>query len=347
METLFQNKIDAVILIDEENRFYFTGFSASSGCVVLSKTKKFFITDFRYAEEATAALAEFEVVVANNAGFYPAIRSCLTALGVETVGYDEDKITVAGFKTLKSELKEFSLKPVGAAILELRLIKTPQEIELIRTAQGISERALAKTLTFVKHGVTERDISAELNYELIKNGAEGLAFETIVAFGKNSAAPHHRPSDKKLEKGEVILIDFGARYGGYCSDMTRTFAVSDPSDELQKIFSIVLEAQNYALKFIKAGMLAAEADSLAREYITANGYAKEFGHSLGHGIGINIHENPRLAPASDIVLQENMVVTVEPGIYIEGLGGVRIEDMVVIKSDGVENLTTFNKNLII
>lgn len=178
-------------------------------------------------------------------------------------------------------------------------------------------------------------------------GAEGASFDTIVAFGENCAVPHHKPTSRKLDRNDVILVDMGAKLDGYCSDMTRTFCLGTPCDELVAIHKVVLEAQEYALANIKAGMTGLEADSFAREFIIAHGYGKEFGHNLGHGVGVQIHEKPCLGPNSNDILKPNMIITVEPGIYIEGVGGVRIEDFAVVKEDGLINLTNFNKNLIL
>ncbi|MCL2255769.1 MAG: aminopeptidase P family protein, partial [Firmicutes bacterium] len=186
---------------------------------------------------------------------------------------------------------------------------------------------------------------AELIWESLRAGAEGMSFDPIVAYGENSAKPHHKPSDRRLEKNDIILIDFGVKHKGYCSDMTRTFSIGNVANELKVIYDVVLKSQEYALKHIKAGMTGHEADALAREYIKANGYGEKFGHSLGHGIGINVHEMPRVAEKSKCVLKEGMVITCEPGIYLEGLGGVRIEDMLTVTESGIINMTYFDKIL--
>lgn len=227
------------------------------------------------------------------------------------------------------------------------MIKTESEIKNMKLAQEITEKTLNYVLPKLKTGVTELEIAAEINKEFLRLGADGQAFDTIVAFGKNAAECHHVPNETELEKGDIVLIDIGAKYNGYCSDMTRTFCFGTPSAEIIKIFKLVLESQNLVLKHLKAGYTGREADAIAREYLKANGYDKQFCHTLGHGVGKEIHEEPRLATYSDTVLEENMVVTVEPGIYIEGFGGVRIEDMVVIKKGGIINLTGFDKSLII
>lgn len=227
------------------------------------------------------------------------------------------------------------------------LIKTASEIEKMTAAQRITEKTLAYILPKLRTGVTETEIAAEIDKDFLRNGGEKPAFDTIVAFGENAAECHHIPTDRELEKGDIVLIDIGAMSGGYCSDMTRTFCYGNPDAEITRVYNLVLQAQKLVLKHIKAGMTGREADAIAREFLRSNGFDKEFCHTLGHGVGREIHEEPRLATYSDKVLEENMVVTVEPGVYIEGWGGVRIEDMVVIKKDGIINLTEFDKSLII
>lgn len=342
---MFDKKIDAYLITSSANRYYFTGIDTSFGFAILTENEKIFFTDFRYESYARKELTDFKVNIVKYAELYESVKNELKRLDVKHVGYEENAVTVGEFKDIKNALSDFILKPSSDILSTKRAVKTEAEIAKIENSQRIAEKALAKVIPLIKPGVTEREISAELTFEMIKSGADTLAFENIVSFGENSANPHHHPSDKKLDKNELILIDFGARSGGYCSDMTRTFTLGNPQDELKTIHGIVSEAQAYALKHIKAGMTGREADSLAREYIRANGYGKEFGHSLGHGVGVEIHEEPRLSEKSDQILVPGMVVTVEPGIYIDGLGGVRIEDLVVVKEDGVLNLTNFNKNL--
>lgn len=342
---MFNNKIDAFVLMSEENRYYFTHFNTSFGCVIVSPNEKIFITDFRYETAAREALPQFNVTVTTYAALYDTIVTHLKRLNAKHVGYEENYITVGEFKTMKAALSDFTLKPAGAIMEKARSVKTEEELELITNAENITQKALSKILPLIKVGISERELSAEIMFEMIRCGASSLAFDNIVAFGENSAKPHHQSGNKKLEKNDLVLIDIGCKANGYCSDMTRTFTIGEPNPQLVSLHSIVLEAQNYALKNIKAGMTCHEADSLAREYIAANGYTKEFGHSLGHGVGINVHESPRVAQNCSQILEENMVISVEPGVYIEGLGGIRIEDLVIVKKDGVVNLTPFSKNL--
>ena len=345
-ENLFGGKIDAYVIFSPQNRFYFTSFPSSFGCVVLAENEKTFITDSRYMLEAREKLNGFKLVVLHSHGeLYKCIIEALKSANAKSVGFEDSYISYNEYKKLKAELADFKLVQASAAIELLRSVKTETEIAKIAEAQKIAERALRKVLPLIKPGVTEREISAELTYAAVTEGADSMSFDTVCAFGENTAKPHHVPSTKKLDKNDVVLLDFGVKYQGYCSDMTRTFFVGEPNPELSVIYSVVLEAQSYALKHIKAGMTCHEADSLAREYIRANGYDAQFSHSLGHGVGLEIHEMPSVRENGQDVLENGMVITVEPGIYIDGLGGVRIEDTVVVRENGVDNLTEFEKTI--
>ncbi len=334
------NKFDAYLILSEENRFYYTGFRSSFGGVILTEKEKFFLTDPRYAAEARSLISGFTILTTTGAAFYDDILKLLKKLDVKTLGYEDEYITVSAFKRIKTMFANYTLKPASSVFSEARLIKTDEEVEKIAAAEIVTQKAMIKVLPLIKPGVTERDISAEITYQMLLLGAEQPAFENIVAFGVNSANPHHHPSMKKLEKGEMVTLDIGAKVNGYCGDMTRSFVVGNPNEKLSEIHKTVLEAQQYALSNIRAGMTGKTAHMLAHEYITANGYGAEFTHSLGHGIGVDVHEPPYLSPRSEEVLKENMVFSVEPGIYVDGFGGVRIEDLVVIKDGGVVNLTT-------
>jgi len=341
-------KIDAALIISPINRYYFTNFHSSNGFVLISENAKYFYTDSRYYL-AAQNLDGFTVRQINGENVYKTIIEDLKKLNAGTVGYEDDFLTVSAFKEFKKELNEFSLKPISNEIANARLIKTETEIEKISAAQKIAEKAFEAVINkFLKTGITEKELKNELIFKCLELGADKMAFDPIVAFGANSAIPHHQSGDKKLEKTDIVLIDFGIRLDGYNSDMTRTFCLAEPDDEkLSRMYEIVLNAQTYVLKHLKAGMTAGEVDSMAREYIKANGYDSEFCHSLGHGVGLQIHEQPLIKAGSETLLLPNMVVTIEPGIYVEGLGGVRIEDMVVIQENGIKNLTNTKKEFII
>lgn len=342
---LFDDKIDVYILQNEENRLYFCGVSTSFGAVILHKDRQVFITDFRYEFAVRAKLPDWELYFIKYSQYYDTISMIAESVGAKTVGFEDDSLSYGDYKLLKEALKDCTLKPCSQKINELRAVKTEKELSYIAKAQSIAEEALEETIKKIRPKISERDIVAELIYNIYKFGGDGVSFKPIVAMGINGAEPHHTFTDYKLEKDDLITIDMGVKYKGYCSDMTRTFTLGEPDPKLVEIYNIVLKAQEYALTNIKEGITAHEADSYAREYITANGYGKEFGHGLGHGVGLGIHEYPRVGNGSNIVLKENMVITVEPGIYVSGLGGVRIEDMVVVKKDGIQNLTQFSKNM--
>ena len=338
-------EFDAFVVTDESNRFYFTHFETSFGAVIIGKEKNVFITDFRYESEAREHVTDFDIVITTYSELNKKIAEFLSDMDCKVVGYGE-KMYIEEYRAFESALSAFELRPAEKIIALKRAVKTEEEIGFIKTAQQIAEGALKRAISHLKPGMTERELMAEINYEMITGGAEKYSFETITAFGANTAQPHHHPSDKKLEKNELVLVDMGAKYNGYCSDMTRTFCIGNPGKQLTDVYGIVKDAQEYAINNIRAGMTCNDADALAREYITANGYGENFGHSFGHGVGVDIHEAPRVGSGSETVLKSNMVITAEPGIYIPGLGGVRIEDMLVVKEDGVVDITSYDKKLI-
>lgn len=340
---MFEN-IDAYLLISDVNRFYFTRLQTSSGCVILTKDQKIFITDFRYIETAKKSLSDYNVIL-QTGSLFAAIQEEVKKLGVTRIGFEDEYLSVSTFTQLKRSLEGIEFIPVSKQLSLKRAIKTEEEISRIAASQVVAQKALTKAVGNLKPGITEKEFAAEILYEMQMLGADNMSFDIIVAFGANSAMPHYKTGNKKLEKNDMILVDMGAKMNGYCSDMTRTFSIGDVGEQLKELHQLVLEAQLLAIKGIKAGITGREADAIAREFFKANGYDKEFGHSLGHGIGIEVHENPRLSATCEDILQPNMVVTVEPGLYIEGVGGVRIEDMLVVKEDGNLNLTNMNKNL--
>lgn len=342
---MFDGNIDTLVVLSSVNRYYFSKVRTSFGCVILHEEEKVFLTDFRYYGYVSKSLSGWKVVLTTASELYRCISDRLTELNAEVVGYEDEALSVRDFNRLTSACGAFRFEPASSLIAAKRAVKTEEEIRKLAAAQVIAQKALTKVVSNMRTGVTEREVAADLMYEMQILGAEDYAFETIVAFGDGGAEPHHRTGKRKLEKSDMVLIDMGAKVDGYRSDMTRTFCMGQPRPELAKMHKIALEAQEYALANIRAGMTGHEADSFAREYIIAHGYGKEFGHSLGHGVGLAIHESPTLGKGSEDVLLPNMVVTVEPGIYVEGLGGVRIEDLVVIKEDGVLNLTNFDKNI--
>ncbi|MBR2974798.1 MAG: aminopeptidase P family protein [Clostridia bacterium] len=339
---------DAILVVSEKNRLYFTEFASTFGYLVILPSKCVFFTDPRYYEMACAIQSDkLQVVCTQGAKAYEQIVDLLKTEGVKTVGFEDTELTVADFNVMQQNLSAFKLVEAGKAISLIRSVKTNEEIDCIKRAQAITDRAFSQILKFIKPGMTEIEVAIELEYYMRKLGATGLAFDTIVASGVNTSKPHAHPTNKKIELGDAVTIDFGAAYNGYCSDMTRTFFVGEPKKEMVDIYNIVLLAQRNAIQNAYCDMTGRELDSYAREIIVANGHGQHFTHSTGHSLGIDIHEFPSASANSQDVLGHNQLITVEPGIYIPGLGGVRIEDLLLITKDGVIDLTTSNKNIII
>ncbi|GAA0350872.1 M24 family metallopeptidase [Bacillus horti] len=341
-----EHQVDGFLITSKSNRRYMTGFTGSAGVVLITKTEAVFITDFRYEEQAKEQAQGFEIVK-HVEPIGEKIAEVLERLNVKRLAFEQDHVT---FATYRGYQQRFSaeLVPVSGAVEKLRMIKDEQEIQTIRHAVKIADETFTHILNFIKPGLTEIQVANELEFHMRSLGASTSSFDMIVASGARSALPHGVASDKVIEKGDFVTLDFGAVYQGYISDMTRTFAVGQPSDKLIEIYNICLEAQLQGVRNIKAGITGKQADDYCRDYITAKGYGEQFGHSTGHGIGLDVHEDPKLSKkGSDELLQPGMVVTVEPGIYLAGVGGVRIEDNIVIKETGNEILTQSTKELII
>lgn len=343
-------KADAILVISDKNRRYFTGFASTFGYLtLLPDNKSVFITDARYYEMAQVLQNDGVEVRLLSAGenSMNIVKEIFAENGVKTVGYEDTELTVRDFMSVKESLADYKLEPIGKSINFIRSFKDETEISYIKKAQEITDIAFSQILNVIKAGVTEKEIAVELEYLMAKNGAEGIAFDTIIASGVNSSKPHAHPTDKKIELGDPITMDFGARYHGYCADMTRTVFLGKPSDELCKIYNTVALAQQMGITNCYPGISGKEYDAICREVIKANGYEQYFTHSTGHSLGIDIHEAPYGSMRSDDILQANQLITCEPGIYIEGVGGVRIEDLLLVKEDCVIDLTTSDKNIII
>lgn len=348
-EKLFEifDGADCVLITSDINRRYFTGMKSSAGVVVAFPEKAYLLIDFRYIEKARATVKNAEVIEAKK--LYPQIMELFNKHGAETVAIESENMTVKELNAYEHFFKEMTFihnDSLSNAISALRMVKDDEEIECIKKAQRIAEKALEELMGFIKVGVTEREIALELNRLMFAYGAEDLSFDTIVLSGANTSMPHGVPSDKKVEDGDFVLMDFGAVYNGYHSDMTRTVCVGEPTDEMKKVYDIVLNAQLAGIKAAKSGILGCDLDKIARDVIEQNGYGACFGHSLGHGVGMDIHEKPNASPNYKLPLSAGAVVTVEPGIYIAGKFGVRIEDFVILTENGCENLTKSAKNLI-
>lgn len=338
---------DAVMITSPHNLRYFSGFSGGEGLCIIGNDFRCIFVDPRYTIAAKQEAKGFEVIEYSGGKLMDMLYSRLKESSVTVLAFEDADLTVSAYNQYTDKLSGIKLIGVSRELSGMRMVKTDKEIASIRIAEHIGDAAFKKVLPLIKKGVTEYEIAAELEYQMRLLGAEGPAFETVVVSGANSGMPHGKPGSKKLERGDLLTMDFGCIINGYCSDMTRTVVIEEAGEEHKRIYNIVLSAQLAGLEAIKAGIKGKDADKVARKIIEDAGYGKNFGHSLGHGVGLLIHELPNLSPMSDIVLQENMVVTCEPGIYIEGFGGVRIEDTVVVKQNGIENLTTSPKELII
>lgn len=350
-EKLFEQVgTDAVLVISEKNRMYFTGFASTFGYLLLFRNNKnVFITDPRYYEMACVLNCDTLQVLQTKGGAstLDTVKELLHEARCKTVGYEDTELTVAEFSSLSAKLADFTFVPCGNSINFVRSFKDETEIAYIKKAQKITDAAFSDILKIIRAGMSEKDLAVELEYRMAKNGAEGLAFETIIASGVNTSKPHAHPTDKLIENGDAVTMDFGARYHGYCSDMTRTIFVGEPSAEMRKIYDVVLLAQKTGIQNAYCGISGAELDSYCREVIKANGYGEYFAHSTGHSLGIDIHEEPRAAVGVATRFAAKQLVTCEPGIYIAGLGGVRIEDLLLFEQDEVIDLTTSDKNVII
>lgn len=342
-------KVDALLLTDSANMRYVAGFTGE-GYVYISDKQAIVVTDSRYTIAAKKECPGFAVVEWKSKGYYAALQHAIKEDGVRRLGIEDEVMTVAGKNRLVSSLADAGLTEVqtdelGLSVTECRQIKTAHEIRFIEEAEAIGDRAFSKLLTVLKAGMTEKQVAAWLEFFMKEEGAEGFSFDTIAASGLNSAMPHAVPTDKKLEEGDFLTMDFGCIHQGYCSDMTRTVIIGHANDRQRNVYETVLAAQRAALEGIRPGMTGKEIDALARNVITENGFGSYFGHSLGHSVGLEIHEKPCFSPGDESLIKPGMVITVEPGIYIEDLGGVRIEDVVVITEDGCRNLTHSPKEL--
>jgi Xaa-Pro aminopeptidase len=343
-EALEANNLDAMLITSPINRRYVTGFTGTAGIAIISLNNARFITDFRYTSQATTQAKDFEVIQ-HKQGIELEIKNQLNDLGIKRLGFEQDTVTFSQYESYKA-IFETELIPVSGIVEELRSIKTTDELDIMKQAAKIADDAFEHILGYIKPGVKEIDISNEIEFFMRKLGATSSSFDTIVASGERSALPHGVASDKKIQSGELVTMDYGALYQGYCSDITRTVAVGEINEQLRTIYDTVLEAQLRGVDGIKPGITGKEADEITRNYITEKGYGEYFGHSTGHGVGLEVHENPSLASRSEQKLAPGMVVTIEPGIYIPGVGGCRIEDDLVVTESGNERLTFAKKELI-
>jgi Xaa-Pro aminopeptidase len=338
--------IDAVFITQSENRRYLSGFDGSAGYLLITEKKAVLATDFRYTEQAAKEAPDFEILKISGkiADWFPGL---VRDAGIRRPGFEASDVTFDFHRQLAEILKKkktaVGLVPVNGLVESLRAVKEPGEIALMEKAAAIADAAFEDVEATIKAGMTEKQVAWELEKTLREHGSQSLPFEVIVASGPQAALPHAKPTGRVIKDGEMVLIDMGARYQGYASDLSRTLCVGVPDDRYREIYRTVLDAQMKAIDIIRAGMTGHQADGSAREVIEKAGYGEAFGHSLGHGVGLAAHELPRLGPGSEEVLTESMVFTVEPGIYLSGWGGVRIEDMVVMEQGRVRLLSKARK----
>ncbi len=346
-DSLARANLDALLVTSLPNIRYITGFSGSNALLVVSPTQLILFTDFRYEVQVGEEVPDAVKVHIEESSLWQGLwRELSHKVSAERVGFESGHLVHRDFARLLEHADHFQWRPTSDIVELLRERKDPAEIALIGEAVRIAEGALSDTLPQIRAGLTETAVAGILEHALRERGSEGLPFQTIVASGPRSALPHAHPGERVLERGDLVLLDFGATYRGYCSDITRTFTLGPPTDEQLRIHGIVREANERASGSLRSGISGMAADSVAREYIAHHGLGDAFGHSLGHGIGLEIHEAPRLARTSESLIPENAVVTVEPGIYRPGWGGVRIEDDVVVTGEGARLLTTFSRDLL-
>lgn len=350
LASMFPEEADGAVIISNENRRYFTGFVSSLGYLFVTRTKAYLLVDFRYEEAARKNAKGCEVVLFTNLGNSLAdiikrhnIKKIMLEGSAFTINQAEiiDKIVnTSGAETIKTS-------ELDSIISKMRIIKTSEEIDKIIKAQRIAENALTDTLKLIKEGVAERDLELELEYKMKKLGADGISFDLIVIAGEKTSMPHGIPGNNKIKPGDFITFDIGATFEGYHSDMTRTYAYGFASEKQKRVYNTVLQAQLKGLAAVHEGALCSEIDNAARSYIYQAGFEGFFGHSTGHGVGLEIHEEPSVSPKNDEKLKTGMIITVEPGIYLPGEFGVRIEDMAAVTSNGCTNLAVLPKDLII
>lgn len=350
-DRVFQSGIDAILVLNIESSNtvttrYLSGFTGSFSALIITPKRHIILTDSRYWTQVKSE-SEFELVkYLPPKTFLDSIAEILSSLEVKKLGLEKDRISLAHYETLVSKVN-CEIEDISATISDVRSRKSKEEIDRIKVAVEIAEEAFRKMLEIVRPGMKESELAAYLEYQVKLLGAEDVAFESIVASGPRSALPHGRASEKVIEKGEPVVVDWGARYKGYNSDITRVFCIGEPNERVKLVHRIVYEAQQKALEGIKAGKTGREIDEIARNHINDAGYGEFFGHGLGHGLGLEVHESPSLSYRNDKPLEVGNVVTVEPGIYLEGEFGIRIEEDVVVTENGCTVLTTLERGLII
>jgi len=345
-QALSGQEFGAIMITDPANRLYATGFASSAGVLLVTALDAWFFTDTRYIEAARAAITGAHVLlVTKDEPYHEQIKALLCKDGIAEIGFEDGAVTYSGYLewTEKLEVKLISAQKL---INDLRAVKTPGDLEKMKKAQRIAEKSFEEILPLITTDITEKQLAAELVYRFMMNGADDKSFDTIVVSGPKSSMPHGVPGDVKIGKG-FLTMDFGVRLDGWCSDTTRTVCVGQPDDEMRRVYYTVLKAQEAGINAIHAGVSGYDVDAAARSVIEEAGYGEYFGHGFGHAIGLEVHEAQKAAPTSEDILQAGVVISAEPGIYLPGRYGVRIEDVVYVTESGCENITNLPKELII
>lgn len=341
---LQEKALNALLILQPDNRRYLSGFTGSAGALLITNSEALLFTDFRYTEQAASQAPGFKIVK-HGPVIWDEVAGYTT--GLARIAFEQDFVTFAQYTLISEKFKDVELVPVSGLVEARRSTKEDSELLEMQKAADVADQAFSHILTYISKGRTEYEVALELEFVMRRNGASGTAFDFIVASGPRSSLPHGVATGRVIQAGDLVTMDFGAVVNGYCSDITRTVMIGKPSAKQKEVYQIVLEAQTAALNALKPGMTGREVDQVARELIASQGYGENFGHGLGHGVGLVVHEEPRLSPAGATVLEPGMVVTVEPGIYLPGWGGVRIEDTVVVTEAGCRVLTHSAKDLII
>lgn len=348
-EKLSDYHIDAMFISGEANRFYASGFhsTGTDGVALVTRDQTYYFTDSRYIEAANHQITDAVIEMTGRGESYSTrMNAVIQRESIQTMGFEETYMTVAEYTRYREAL-HCTLVPMAKLLSELRMTKDAQELETMVAAQRISERALTEILNDIRPGVTEQEIAAKLQYLMLRYGAAEMSFDPIVVSGPNGSMPHGVPSARKMQAGEFVTMDFGCVYHGYCSDMTRTIAIGHVTEEMDRVYHTVLQAQLAGIATARSGVTGRAVDAAGRDVIAAAGYGDYFGHGFGHGVGVEIHELPTASPAYDKPLPVGAVISAEPGIYLPGKFGVRIEDVIVLTEAGCENLTKAPKELII
>ena len=345
---LVNNKLSALMITNPVNRLFASGFPSSAGVLLVTERDAWFFTDSRYIEAAEASInhARVQLVTNNeNETYYDRIKIILDENSIKSIGFEDDTVTYSGYQKWTEKLG-IELIPVKSLISSLRAVKVPEDLEKIKKAQRVAEKSFNEILPLISTEMTEKQLAAELVCRFLINGADDKAFDPIVVSGSRSSMPHGTPGDFKISKG-FLTIDFGVRLDSWCSDTTRTLCVGTPDNEMSKVYDIVLKAQETGIRFARAGIQGSDVDAAARAVIEDAGYGRYFGHGFGHGLGLEVHEAPTASKTSADTLQSGAVISAEPGIYLPGRFGVRIEDVIYITENGCENITNLTKDLIV